>query len=224
MNDRTSMSAVCEDQINLNKTGKAIAAGVKPRRELRNRAVAILEYTAVRITGRILGPSVIVRYLRNPNPLVSVRLLRAFGAVVGNQTTVKGSIFFDNVERDENSTGDFSHLKIGDNCYVGDGVFFDLANEVVIENDAVIAGRVSFVTHAECRRSAYLSRKFPRRCEPIIVGSGAWVGFGATVLAGVIVGSNSTLGAHSLVLKSTEPQCVYFGSPARKVSQFEDRP
>jgi maltose O-acetyltransferase len=148
-------------------------------------------------------------------------LLRAFGAVIGNHTTVKGSIFFDNVERDESSTGDFSHLKIGENCYIGDGVFFDLANEIVIENDAVIAGHASFVTHAECRRSAYLSRKFPRRCEPVIVGRGAWVGFGASVLAGVILGSNSTVGAHSLVLRRTDPQCVYVGSPARKVRELK---
>jgi acetyltransferase-like isoleucine patch superfamily enzyme len=221
MSDQLSTSAVCEGAGNPVRTSKPRATAVKPRRDLLNRAIALLEYFFVCIAGRILGPSAIVRYLRNPNPLVSVRLLRAFGAAVGNHTTVKGSIFFDNVERDENSTGDLSHLKIGDNCYIGDGVFFDLANEIVIENDAVIAGHVSFITHAECRRSGYLSRKFPRRCEPVIVGSGSWVGFGATVLAGVIVGSNSALGAHSLVLERTEAQCVYVGSPARKIRQLK---
>lgn len=221
MNDRVSMSAVCEDASNPARTSKPMAAAVKPRRDLLNRALAFLEYLVVCITGRILGPSAIVRYLRNPNPLVSVRLLRAFGAAIGNHTTVKGSILFDNVERDENSTGDFSHLKIGDNCYIGDGVFFDLANEIVIESDAVIAGHASFITHAECRRSGYLSGMFPRRCEPVIVGSGAWVGFGATVLAGAIVGSNCAIGAHSLVLERTEPHCVYVGSPARKVRQLK---
>jgi maltose O-acetyltransferase len=221
MNDRLSLSAVCEDASNLTRRNKSTAAAVKPRSNLVNRAAALLEYLVFCTIGRVLGPSVIVRYLRNPNPLVSVRLLRTFGAVIGDHTTVKGSIFFDNVERDENSTGDFSHLKIGNNCYIGDAVFFDLANEIVIENDAVIAGRASFITHAECRRSAYLSRKYPRRCEPVIVGSGAWVGFGATVLAGAVVGNNSAVGAHSLVLETTEPQCVYVGSPARKVRQLK---
>ena len=221
MNNRVSMSAVCEDASNPARTRKPWAIAVKRRRDLLNRAIALLEYYAVFITGKILGSAAIVRYLRNPNPLISVRLLRAFGAVIGNHSTVKGSIFFDNVERDENSTGNFCHLKIGDNCYIGDGVFFDLANEILIENDAVIAGRASFITHAECRRSSYLSLKFPRRCEPVIVGSGAWIGFGATVLAGVTVGNNSTLGANSLLLENSQPRCVYTGSPAKRVRAIE---
>jgi len=70
--------------------------------------------------GKTFGISYIVRYLRNPDPLISVKLLRAFGARIGERTTVKRTIYLDNVYRDKNSTGDFSHLKIGENCYVGD--------------------------------------------------------------------------------------------------------
>jgi acetyltransferase-like isoleucine patch superfamily enzyme len=185
------------------------------------RATALLEYGVIYALGSALGPSIVVRYLRNPNPRVAVKLLRAFGAAVGKNTTIKGGVVIDNVERDENSSGDFSHLTIGDNCYIGEGVFFDLAGEIHIDNDAVIAGNASFITHAECRRSRYLSLRFPRKCEPIVVGAGAWVGFGATVLAGVTIGRNSAIGAGSVVVESSEPEYLYVGSPARMLRKVE---
>jgi acetyltransferase-like isoleucine patch superfamily enzyme len=164
-----------------------------------------------------LGISLVIRYLRNPNPSISRKLLTSFGATVGPGTTIKGSLFLDNVQGDANSTGDFSHLHIGNNCYIGDCVFFDLANRITIGDGAVLAGRVSLITHAECNRSHFLSQCFPRMCAPIVVEDGSWVGFGATILAGVTVRENSALGAGALLMQDTDPYSVYVGCPARKV-------
>lgn len=185
-----------------------------------NRLLAHMEYRGMCLLGHAFGISVVVRYLRNPNPLTSVRLLRAFGANVGAATTIKGSLFLDNAAGDRNATGDFSHLHIGDNCYIGEAVFFDLANEVVIEDNAVVAGRASFLTHAECGRSRDLCLAFPRRCARISVGDGAWVGFGATVLCGVVVGKSTVLGAGSLLLQDAEPHSVYAGNPAKRIKRI----
>jgi putative colanic acid biosynthesis acetyltransferase WcaF len=188
-----------------------------------SRAVNLIEYWVVLLFGRLLGISWVIRYLRNPNPSITRRLLTAFGATVGTNVTLKRSIFLDNVYGDANSTGDFSHLKIGDSCYIGDCVFFDLANEIVIADGAVLAGRVSLITHAECKRSVFLSQHFPRMCAPIVIGAGAWIGFGATVLAGVTIGENSVVGADALLMQDTDPHWVYVGSPARKVKRVDDR-
>lgn len=185
------------------------------------RFLGYLEHSCIRMAGRVFGIGIVVRYLRNPNPRISVKLLRAFGATIGAGATIKGSIFVDNVQGDRNSSGDFSHLTIGRNCYVGDAVFFDLANNVVIEDNAVIAGRVSILTHAECGRSPVLNRVYPRTCEPVVIGSGAWVGFGATILSGVTVGTNATIGASSLVLGDVQPETVCAGMPARKLKKHE---
>lgn len=187
-----------------------------------SRAVNLIEYWVVLLLGRLLGISLVIRYLRNPNPSITRRLLTAFGAIVGTNATLKRSIFLDNVYGDANSTGDFSHLKIGDNCYIGDCVFFDLANKIVIEDGSVLAGRVSLITHAECKRSAFLSQRFPRMCAPIVIEAGAWIGFGATVLAGVTIGENSVVGAEALLMQDTDPHCVYVGSPARKVKRVAE--
>lgn len=204
-----------------NQIGKRITAFLRRTRNLAVGAFALVEYCAVYLSGTIFGISGVIRYLRNPNPLITIKLLRAFGATIGNHSTIKRSLILDNVYGDRNSTWDFSHLKIGEDCYIGDCVFFDLANEIVIEDHAVISGRASFITHAECRRSDFIRERFPRECEPIIVGSGAWIGFGATVLHGVKIGSNSVIGANSLLLEDVEGQCVYIGAPAKKLRRID---
>lgn len=172
------------------------------------------------LAGKIFGISYIVGYLRNPDPLISVRLLQAFGARIGKGTTIKRSIYLDNVYRDQNSTGDFSYLKIGNNCYIGDCTYFDLANEIIIGNNVVISGGVSFVTHADCNRSKYLEKVYPRTCKKIVVQDGAWIAFRATVLNGVTIGENALIAAHSLVQKDVEKYCLYGGIPAKKLKSL----
>ena len=124
-------------------------SGKKQMRSFLIRGVALFEYSTRFMAGKILGISFVVSYLRNPNPRVSIKLLRAFGATVGKDTTIKRALVIDNVSEVRNSTGDFSHLKIGHNCYIGDNSFLDLANQIIIEDNAVISANASFLTHAE---------------------------------------------------------------------------
>lgn len=193
-------------------------------KKLMSRAVNAVHFMIVYLLGKTLGIGWVVRHLRNPNPKNAARLLRAFGATVGRDSTIKGSLIIDNTVGDKDSTGDFSHLDIGKNCYIGEGVFLDLANQIVIEDNAVIAARASFLTHAQCKRSPYINARFPRKTGPVVVGSGAWVGFGVTVLHGVTIGQNSVIGANSLVIENTTPRCVYVGSPAKPLRQIEHGP
>ena len=182
--------------------------------------VCLIEFYFHLLLGRVLGIPHIIRYLRNPNPSISVKLLRAFGAKIGEGTTIKGALFLDNVYRDQNSAGDFSYLEIGENCYIGDLVYFDLANRVIIGNNVVISGSVSFVTHADCNRSEYVAKIFPRTCEKIIVRDGAWIAFRSTILNGVVIGTNSVIAAHSLVKENVEEYSLYAGIPARKIKDL----
>jgi acetyltransferase-like isoleucine patch superfamily enzyme len=172
------------------------------------------------LLGKLFGISYVVNYLRNPNPSISVRLLRVFGAKIGEDTTIKRSLYLDNVYEDEDSIGNFSYLTIGNNCYIGDCVFIDLANEVIIGNNVVISGKVSFVTHADCNRSVYLINLFPRTCDKIIVQDGAWIGFDVIILKGLKIGENSVIGARSLVRDDVEEYSLYIGMPAIKTKKL----
>ncbi len=174
------------------------------------------EFCKVVVLSKLFGFSYVIKYLRNPNPRLSVKILRYFGAAIGNRTIIKRTLFIDNAYEDQDSKGDFSNIYIGANCYIGDCVYFDLANQIVIEDNAVISGHVSFVTHADCNRSKFLNKKFPRKSKPIIIKKGAWVGFGATLLTGSVLGEESVLAAKSLLNQVAKSRKVYVGMPSRK--------
>lgn len=182
-----------------------------------------VEFRLVCLAGRLLGIGSVVRYLRNPHVLVTARLLRAFRATIGPGTTFKGGVWLDSVCEDRNSAGDFSHLQIGSRCYIGEGVYFDLANTVSIGGNTMASAKASFVTHADCGRSQYLSGQFPRKCAPVLVGEGVWIGFGATILPGVTVGQNTVIGAHALLRDNADAESLYAGVPALLIRKLEAR-
>jgi acetyltransferase-like isoleucine patch superfamily enzyme len=124
-------------------------------------------------------------------------------------------LFLDNVSEDANSCGTFQYLEIGSNCYIGDSVYLDLADRIIIGDDTMISGRTSLVTHSDCNRSPFLAARFPRRSAPIRIERGAWIGFGATLLDGVTIGEQSVVGAGSLVRANVPPREVWVGTPAR---------
>jgi acetyltransferase-like isoleucine patch superfamily enzyme len=175
---------------------------------------ALCEFSIIYVVGKVLGISYVVRYLRNPNPLVSCRLLRAFSAQIGKNTTFKRSIYIDNSYEDRDSKGDFSNLRIGNNCYIGDSVFFDLANIIEIDDNCVISAKVSFITHQDCNRSEYLQSKFPRVCKSVRLKHDSWIGLNATLLPGTIVEENVVVAASSLVRGELNQNGLYAGIPA----------
>lgn len=172
------------------------------------------------LVGRIVGAKHIVWYLRNPDPRLTPPLLKAFGAKIGERTTFKRTVYFDNVFEDDNSAKDFSHLEIGNNCYIGDGVYFDLASRIVLGDNVVISARASFVTHQDCNRSPFLNGQFPRKCGAIIVKDDSWVAFQSCILNGVTIGPKSVVAACSLVKSNVKELSVYAGIPSKQLKSL----
>lgn len=179
-----------------------------------------IELVKVLIGYMFFGLSYVVSYLRNPNPRITVNILRRFNALIGNKTTIKRSIYIDNAFEDKDSTSDFSNIIIGNNCYIGDKVFFDLANQIIIENNSVISANVSFITHSDCNRSEVLSKKFPRECNPITICTGSWIGASATILNGITVGQNTLVAAGAVLLENADSDSLYAGIPAKKIKSL----
>lgn len=58
--------------------------------------------------------------------------------------------------------------------------------------------------------------------KSVIIGSYSWIGAGAKILPGVILGPHTIVGAGSIVTKSFEEgHCLIAGNPARKVKEYE---
>lgn len=167
-----------------------------------------------------IGSKIGIWYLRNPvSPYLSKPIFTLNGANIGSKTRIKRTVYIDNAITDENSTGDFSNLFVGENCYIGDCAYFDLANKVCIKDDVTISGNVSFITHSDCNRSPYVTKKFPRDSGKIIVEDGSWIGFGATVMYDITIGRDSVVAAGSLLKEDTEPRSIYAGVPAQKIGE-----
>jgi maltose O-acetyltransferase len=111
----------------------------------------------------------------------------------------------------------------GSNIYLGERVFFNFncvvldVCEVRIGDYTLFGPGVQILTplhplDAELRRE----REFGK---PVQIGSDAWVGGGALILAGVNVGSRSIIGAGSVVTRDVPEGVFAAGNPCRVLKE-----
>lgn len=101
---------------------------------------------------------------------------------------------------------------LGDHCYVGG------AGGVRVGNNVLCGQYVSF--HAENHRFAergHLVREQGVTHSGIEVEDDCWLGSGATILDGVIVGRGAVVGAGAVVTRSVAPFAIVAGVPARQI-------
>lgn len=147
-------------------------------------------------------------------------VLRLCGAQVGEGSMFKSGMRIDNATGGQDVVGDYSNLTIGNRCYIGKDVFFDLPARINIEDEAVLSVGVRILTHADCGRRA-MSRWYPRRTGDVFIGRGTWLGAGAIVLAGVSLGSCCVVGAGSVVTRSVPDFTVVAGVPAERLRELD---
>ena len=80
---------------------------------------------------------------------------------------------------------------------------------VTTGNHAMILGRF-YRTITEAEKPRGLNKD-------VIVESDVWIGINVTILAGIAIGRDCTIGACSLVNKSTPPYCIVAGVPAKPI-------
>ncbi len=125
-------------------------------------------------------------------------ILREYGATVGPNATIFGPLHIMNAD------GDFSGLTIGRDVYIGTDVLIDLADRVTIGDYISIGMRSNLITSFDVGAGP-LSERRPRKQGPITLEDGCYIGTAVTILHGVTVGAEATVGAHSLVRKDVPP-------------------
>jgi acetyltransferase-like isoleucine patch superfamily enzyme len=53
--------------------------------------------------------------------------------------------------------------------------------------------------------------------SPVLIGKHSIVGTSSIVFPGVVLAEGTSIGANSMVTKSTEPWSIYFGNPAKRI-------
>lgn len=107
-------------------------------------------------------------------------------------------------------------IRVGTRTFVNFGLMALDVARIEIGDDVQIGPNVQLLTpthptEADLRRAKW------EAARPITVEDNAWIGGGAIVLPGVVVGENSIVGAGAVVTKSLPPNTVAVGNPARVI-------
>lgn len=186
------------------------------RRQLWRSAVAArtLLWSGYLYTLRLRGPRAAVRAAMHCPPLLRVRILRAFGASIGEGTCIHGPFVL------MNAGADFSNLRIGSDCFLGPNLMLDLTAPVRI-GDRVAIGAGSCVATHLCVGASRLRALYPSESAPVVIGDDAYLGTGSVLLHGVEIGEGSLVAAGSVVRHPVPPATLVAGTPSRVVRAVE---
>lgn len=108
------------------------------------------------------------------------------------------------------------------NAYIGEEIliidYYDSINNLIIEDGANIAGRVTIVTQTRTTDTDI------RICSPslygkVIIKKNSWIGTGAIILPDVTIGEGAVVGAGAVVTKDVPSYTVVAGVPAKIIKK-----
>lgn len=134
-----------------------------------------------------------------------VFLLRSFGAKIGQGMVIKTNV---NIKFPWK-------LVIGNDVWIGEGVWIDNLDRVTIGNDVCLSQGALLLTG----NHDYKSSSFDYKNEPISIGDGVWIGAKSVVCPGVICENESILTVGSVATKDLKSLGIYQGNPAMLVRQ-----
>jgi acetyltransferase-like isoleucine patch superfamily enzyme len=116
-----------------------------------------------------------------------------------------------------------SGVKVGKGVFIGNLVYFDGAHPdyIEIEDEAAIGPGAIIIAHSG--GSPYQSRTgiYHEAPKKVVLKRGSWVGSGAVILPGVVVGECSIVAAGAVVSQDVPPYTVVAGNPARAVRKLD---
>ena len=130
-------------------------------------------------------------------------ILRIFGATVGTGVSIRRGV---RVHFPWN-------LEIGDDCWIGEEVWFINHEKVTIGSDVCISQRSIICSGGHDYRSASLEYAH----KPVTIKDGAWVCLDAKVLPGVTIGECSVVSAGEIVRKSLPDYSMLVGGQVRPI-------
>ncbi len=116
-------------------------------------------------------------------------------------------------------SGESGKITIGDHVLLSPGVQIIAAKAVSIADNCMLAGHV-YITDSDWH-GLYDRTSEPDTAAPVTLEENAWIGYGATLLKGVIVGRNAVVGARAVVASSVPANTVVAGNPAKVIKKLD---
>lgn len=114
--------------------------------------------------------------------------------------------------------GNRKNVTIGKDCSINKDVYILGHCKVQIGNRVTLSVRSMLIDsglNLHAKKRTHISGF-------ITIEDGVWIGAGAIILPGVVIGRDSVVGAGSVVTKSVPPLCVVAGNPARIIKELPD--
>ena len=142
----------------------------------------------------------------------TISTLRHFGAKIGKGVRIQAPFMIHNADQ---AVPIYSNLIIGDDCYIGRDCIFDLMNKINIGKKVTISHRAVLNTHTNAGKSPIANKTLINTSGEIKINDGAYLGSNVTVLESVNIGSQSIIGAKSLVNRDIQDHVIAFGVPCK---------
>ena len=107
-------------------------------------------------------------------------------------------------------------LTVGDRVFINPGFLAMSRGGITIEDDVQIAANTQLLSNNHDPYDRQILT-----CKPIHIRKGAWIGAGATIMAGVTVGRYAIVGAASVVTHDVGDYEVVVGNPAMVIKKLE---
>lgn len=192
---------------------EATAGDATPARRAKRRVRAALrwllreaQYGILYLWSRVMGPPRVLAFHKD----VNVRLLRAFGATIGENTMLVSPITLCNI------WDGYRNLTVGDGVAFNGGTFLDLTERITIGPGASLGPHVIVLTHNAFNKNAFLESRLPRLVgqKPVTIGAGAGIKAAAVILHGVTIGEEALVAAGSVVSRDVPRRAYVSGAPA----------
>ena len=110
------------------------------------------------------------------------------------------------------------NISVGDNFYANHGLIILDAAKVEIGDNVFIAPNCNIYT-ASHPVDIIQRNKGLEYANPVKIGNNVWIGGNVTILPGVKIGDNCTIGAGSVVTKDIPANSIAYGNPCRVARQ-----
>ena len=165
-----------------------------------------------RLLKLVYGYEAINLLLRIMPSYLTIIILRHFGAMIGTDVRIQAPFLIHNADQTEPI---YTNLAIGNDCYIGRDCLFDLMGKISIGNKVTISHRAVLNTHTHAGMSPLRNKQLKVSKGDIKILDGAYLGSNVTVLESVNIGSQSIIGAKSLVNRDIQDHVIAFGVPCK---------
>jgi len=114
---------------------------------------------------------------------------------------------------------DIQGICIGDHVLISPGVRISAANSISIADSCMLASHV-YITDSDWH-GIYDRSMPPREASRVVLEENVWIGDSAIVCKGVTIGTNSIIGAGSVVTSDIPANVIAAGNPARIIKHLD---